>query len=368
MRAEAWIILFFVLITPLGFTGGIVATHDDVTTEEVASQVAEESHELEKQTRERLGIDPPANPWGEDEINILVVDRAGTDREYTPLVEESAAYWNRNFSATEFDDGQFVVHDSLPSDYTPEIRVEVVDDIEQCGTHQDGAVGCANVYSEVWSAEAPTIVRVEAGYSDNSTVDIVTHELGHTLGLRHGDAAEWPVMTPEVQYATVKKPNATERANPWQTDELLVYYQPVEKGQSLNETLVEQYDIALDYYSEDAAGGFVPEPVSLVRTETKQDAHITLGLADSVPSGDSTATWRGLDPDEDGELEYHTSATILIDQDVPTSEVSWHAGYSIGTTFGVANRSELPEPFRDPVAANQSTWHQAPETDIGLDN
>jgi hypothetical protein len=347
--------IIFIGLLPLIFTAGFIYTSDSVEPRDVASQLDDRAFEVEKQARERLGIAPPANPWGESQITVAVVDETNTNREFTPLIEQGVGYWNDNLSRLDYE-GQFTVTNT--SD--PDVRVRIVEEIDTCGVHDHtDAVGCAEVNNGVWSADRPTEVRIQRGYADESTKNIVAHEIGHTLGLRHEDAGEWAVMVPERDRATTPQPNATVQANPWASNTISVFYASrTNVSQSEQNKTEAAFDTALEYYSE-GADGFVPDDVEIRRTTDREEADIEIAISESVAGGNATATWRGIDEDKDDELETHTHATVLIESSVPPDQRGWYAGYMIGTTFGINDRSDLPPPFRDPDTANKSAWRES---------
>ena len=306
-----------------------------------------------------LFTEPPAqNPWATDEITVSIVSSSTPDRNYAPLVNQSLAYWNQNMSELGWE-GQFVY---VADAENPDVPVRIVDDVTAVGdeTHGD-EVGRAPVYNRTGIAtdSRMTDVQLKANLNDTSTVRVGIHEFGHTLGLRHEDTDEWPVMNATTAAATVDQPNATDRDNPWETDRLQIYYNDTTtpSGTIENDYVVGEFDEVLTFFS-NGADEAVPQEVELVRTTDPASADIEIQLVEAIDGGVSRPRWYGYDPDADGAFETYASGTIAIQKDVNQDHMAWHAGAGLYRLFGHTSDTELPRAFttRSRSADARQSW------------
>lgn len=283
------------------------------------------------------------NPWRESELTVAIDASVDPDREYAPLVRKALDYWEENGHRYA---GYPIRYEVVPNATNPDMIVRFVDSVEECGTEEHTA-GCAPVLTSPMQVDRPVEVRVMTSFSDPSTVQVLKHEFGHTLGLTHDDEPQ-SVMAARSQLTTPPQPNATDRALPWADPELTVYVDESGIDSHDRDEVFRQIRAALDYYDR-GAEGTVPENVSFVLIDDATAADVTISFIErsSCTTGSgSCGSVSGSDPDGDGALETYTHLRIsLVDVDVDAT--AWHVGYWIGFGLGFEDESEYPPPFID---------------------
>lgn len=295
----------------------------------------------------------PDNPYREETLTVVVENGAGDDRDVTPMVRQALDYWEAN---AERYAGYPVEYEIRPDAASPDLRVVYTNSITDCGSEEHTA-GCSPVIRGARQIDRPVSVRVQSGFSDRSTVEVLKHELGHTLGLRHGDEPR-EVMQAKSKLTTLPLTNATDRALPWD-DPTLTYH--VDYGSvppSERDETRRQIEAALGYFA-DGAEGTVPENVSFERTDDRAAADVTIRFDDSAPctqGSGSCGGLQGLDPDGDGAMERYTKLEITI-VDLDTDAVGWHVGSWLARGFGLS-ADERPPPLRsdDPDDRRSEWW------------
>lgn len=295
----------------------------------------------------------PDNPYRKATLVVGLENRGNASREFAPLVREALAYWEENADRYA---GYPIAYELRPDATEPDVAVTVVEDVD-CGEDIHVA-GCADVISEPGQFDPPVSVRVADGFTDRSTVDVLTHEFGHTLGLDHADEPQ-SVMAPERELTTLPRPDATERALPWEDPELAVYVDVSHLPGDEREEARQQVDAALGYFA-DGAEGTVPDNVTFVRTDNRSAAEVTVVAVESLecqPGGGSCGALSGTDPDDDGALETHARLEITF-ADLDTDAVAWHVGRWLGRGFGFDEEADYPPPLREDAgyAERRSEW------------
>ena len=281
-----------------------------------------------------------ANPWGADPIVVGVRDAAATGREWTPLVREATDYWESN--AERFA-GYAVDYEVRPDASDPDLIVEFVDEVPECDGAADAA-GCAPLIDDRRQIDRPETVFVRTGFGDDSTVLVTEHELGHTLGLTHEDAPEGVMASRSVLY-TEPRPNATERAFPWDDAEFTVYVDAANATDPAGAR--RQVDHALAYYEDGVEG--MPTNLSFTTVDDPEAADVVVRSVETSPCGEGAASCgatTGPDPDGDGAIETYSRLRISL-VDLDTDAVAWHVGYWLAYGFGAEDDAEKPPPFRD---------------------
>ncbi|MGQ4554390.1 matrixin [Halobellus sp. GM3] len=279
------------------------------------------------------------SPWGADPIVVAVADAAGTGREWTPLVREAAAYWEER--AERFA-GYPVEYEIRPDASNPDLVVEFVDAVPECDGAADAA-GCAPLIEDRRQIDRPETVSVRTGFSDDSTVLVLEHELGHTLGLTHEDAPADVMASRSVLY-TEPLPDATERAFPWDDAEFTVYVDAANASDP--DAFRRQVRHALTYYEDGPPG--MPTNLSFTTVDSAA-AEIVVRPVETSPCGGGAASCgrtAGWDPDGDGAIETYSQLRVSL-VDLDADAVGWHVGYWMAHGFGAEADAEKPPPFRD---------------------
>ncbi|MFC6823879.1 matrixin family metalloprotease [Halopelagius fulvigenes] len=281
------------------------------------------------------------SPWGDDPIVVAIRDTADTGRNWAPLVREATAYWEENAERYAGYPVEYVVR---PDAANPDVVVQFVERVEDCENAAEAA-GCAPLIEHRRQIQRPAKVSIRTGFSDSSTVLVLKHELGHTLGLRHDDAPADVMASQSVLY-TETQPNATEREFPWDDGEFTVHVDA--SGATDPEAARRQVEHALDYYEGSPPG--VPDNVSFEYVSDPANAEVTVRFAETPPcsaEAASCAGTTGTDPDGDGVVETYTGLEIVLDDDTATDAVGWHVGYWMAYALGMEENWEKPPPFRD---------------------
>lgn len=292
------------------------------------------------------------NHFRQERLTVGVEAPPGDDRDYRPLVREALDYWEAN---AERYAGFPIRYDLAPDAADPDVTVRFVTGIDDCGSETHTA-GCAPIIDRPAQVNRPVQVRVRTNFSDDSTVQVLKHEFGHTLGLHHDDDPQ-SVMQPRSLLTTLPQRNATDRAMPWADPGLSVYVDDSNVSAREREETERQVAGALGYFA-DGADGTVPDNVSFTRTDDRSAADVVVVFADSAPcttGGGSCGELQGLDPDGDGELETYTRLRIVV-AGVDAEARGWHVGFWLARGFGLTD-DELPEPLAsDDSRVRRSDW------------
>ncbi|SFR69908.1 matrixin [Halogeometricum limi] len=290
------------------------------------------------------------SPWGSDPIVVAVRDPADTNRDWEPLVREATAYWEEH---AERYAGYPVDYEVRPTAENPDLVVEFVRTVPECDGSDDAA-GCAPLVTDARQIDRPETVSVRTGFSDESTVLVLEHELGHTLGLTHDDAPADVMSSRSVLYTT-EKPNATERDFPWSDGAFTVYVNTTNVDDAAAKR--QQVRHALDYYERGAPG--MPDNLTFTVVDDPAGADVVVEFAETSPCSPNAASCgatRGWDPDGDGAVETYSDVRIVL-VDLETDAVGWHVGYWLAFSLGAERDEEKPAPFRDASYSDRrSEW------------
>ncbi|MFC6960861.1 matrixin family metalloprotease [Halocatena marina] len=296
------------------------------------------------------------NPWGERTLTVAIKDETGNDRAFEPLVQNALAYWEQNSRKYA---GYQINYRLEPDAANPDVVVSFVPSIEECGVEEQ-VEGCAPYIRSPEEVNRPANVQVRSGYTDESTVKLLIHEFGHTLGLGHDDKPK-KIMAATTDLTTLPKPNVTERALPWDHSTLSVAVDLSGVPATDRATVNSQVDKAFAYYDQ-GADGTVPNRVSFRRVSNPEEADIVVQFTDDSPcqglKSGSCSVASGYDPDDDGATETYAKTRIVI-TNVEPKTVAWHVGNRLGEdAFGFDHPSDFPQPLRGnaPTETRRSNW------------
>jgi hypothetical protein len=284
----------------------------------------------------------PVDPYGGKTLVVAIDYEVDRTRDYAPLVRRALAFWEANASRHA---GYDVSYRLEPGAAEPDFVVSVVDRIGDCGSVDDHSAGCAPYITGPQQFSPPERIRVVQGLSDESTVQVLIHEFGHTLGLGHDDEPQ-SVMRARGRLATLPRTDARNRSYAWADDELTLYVD-VQNDAGDRPTVERQVRETIAYFDR-GADGTVPENVSFVRTSNRSRADVVVQVGGTNPcDGDSGSCRRirGLDPDVDNRLETYDRLEVYVFGLEPEA-VGWHVGRHLGYTLGLNEEAEYPQPLR----------------------
>ena len=299
-----------------------------------------------------LNDDERRHPFAGETVTVAV---DGTDRERA-LVADGLAYWTENASEYTGFSVRFRVvgPGSTPPGNGSDVRVQFDDTVTNCGDSNYPA-GCAPRLNASTSVDRPAAVQIQRGLADDATRLVVRHEAGHLLGLTHGDRPR-DVMAHETDLATLPRPNATERALPWNDSTLTVAIDNSTLGAGERERYAEEVAYGLAYV-EAGADGAVPSTVTARRVTDPAAADVTVRaeVTDGC-SGQSGSCLlvEGTDPDQDGAIETYTRAEIRL-VDLDTDAVSWHTARQFAGLFGTDDSPDSLDAAN--ATERRGAWH-----------
>ncbi|WP_411964761.1 matrixin [Haloferax sp. YSMS24] len=303
-------------------------------------------------TRAQTTTYPPASgygPWGSDPV-VVAVEAPNDGRDYESLVREATVFWEQNDARYLGYEVEYAVDADARN---PDMVLRFSETIPECSGQADAA-GCAPYITDRRQIDRPETVYVKTGFGDDSTVEIIEHELGHTLGLAHGDEPESLMNATGILY-TLPRTNATEKAFPWDDPNFTVYVDDTDANDP--EGARDQIRHAFDYYAEGAPG--MPDNLTFTYIDDPEAADIRVSFAEESPCGAGAASCGsvgGYDPDGDGAVETYDRARIVL-VDLDTDAVGWHVGYWMAEYLGAEDEADKPEPFRDATYSEQrSEW------------
>jgi hypothetical protein len=290
----------------------------------------------------------------------VTVAVAGDDAEsLRPQLAEALSFWESNLEHSRYSEITFEIVADVDE---ANIVIEPTEDLAVCGNRLDPeSVGCAPLPGDD-GFSGQTTIHIETGYTDESQVTILKHEIGHTLGLTHD--ASMDIMQPRLALTNLPQTDAVDKANPWEQETIHIHVNDSAVPEPIRDEHDNHVGHAIGYY-QDGGEGFFPENATLERTESPEDADITVTFGDRSDIGDrdqwSDATVYGTDSDDDGRLEVFTEADIQLAYNVEGDYgiTSYNLGYWIAYSFA-AQPGEYPPPWeQDDITYEDHWWQRA---------
>lgn len=269
-----------------------------------------------------LRPDLPDNPWRKEPIVIGIDSSADPDRNYSAQVIDAVEYWHEIGEGRTAWSPNFTIH---PDAKSPDIVIRFVNEIQSCGT-EDGnvTIGCARVLQPDSTPSEPEIVLINIGLTNESTYRTARHELGHTLGLNHGEGPG-EVMQPYDQVFN-------------QIVRVHIEFETTADHEKRDTR--RQMGYVFDYYSS-GADGFLTEDVEFASINDREAADIIIEV--NKGGSESRARFDGGD-------------FIIEINGINTNRRGWHIGYWFGFYFGANSTDELPPPFDEPESDSRTQW------------
>lgn len=215
---------------------------------------------------------------------------------------------------------------------------------DDCGYETDERnVGCAPLLDDRSPRSLPVVARIEAGYTSDATTNTTIHELGHILGIEHGEEP-MPLMANATVLPELSQPDARNRTNPWGRTNL-TYYIPDEF------TAAKQSQIrhAFDYFNW-GAGGAATVDWEFEETPRRSQADIVISEGNSndwaCPSEFlSCGLAYGLSPDSDRQLEEYTRYRLQIAGNAENDATGWWTAVWLHYATNSLVDGQLPDEF-----------------------
>lgn len=260
------------------------------------------------------------------------------------VFSRAVSYWNNRGNQYSTYPVHFV---HVYGDHDPDVIVEFVDEIDTCSGEEDidRVVGCAPMLSEPNSVRSPVTARIEIGYTQNAMTNTTIHELGHILGLKHGDEPA-SLMAAEAAVPELSQPDAVNLTNPWMKTNL-TYYVP----SSASPRARSQIDHGFRYIQR-SGDGAVTVDYQFTEVAEPEDADIVLSFSDSdnwvCPSDyPSCGTPWGVSPDNDRRLEQYTYYELEFAESLDEDAIAWHTAFWMFYATNSLENGDPPDKFLD---------------------
>lgn len=256
----------------------------------------------------------PDNPYGSAELVVGFEDSSTREVDRTDVVQSALSYWSANASTYAGYDVTFRFDESAAE---PDIRIRLVDSIPRCGVESDPenvTLGCSPVPRE--TAPTPVEVRVRNDFSASSTERILRHELGHALGLGHGDEPEAVMAERQVAYPAT----------------LSYTYHVIEETSRHHPTGVNRQLAGAAEFLETGGNGTIASDVTVTEVESEADADLTVVLTDdegACPGEEVVCTegdWSCLDG---GGCAGRESGVTLTLARIRTDAIGWVVAFEL---------------------------------------
>lgn len=215
---------------------------------------------------------------------------------------------------------------------------------DDCGFVEDVShVGCAPLLDDSRPDSIPVTVRVEAGYTADATAETTMHEIGHVLGIEHGEEP-MPLMNESSVIPEVEQSDAVNRTNPWGRTNLTYYI-----GDGLTGEQEFYIRKAFDFFENGANGDAnIAWTFREVHFKGKADFIITEGSAvqwDCSADWPSCGTAYGLSPDADPWLEEYTRYELELDNPNDEEATAWWTAVWLYYATNSLDDGDLPDWF-----------------------
>lgn len=326
--------------TPIDDSSG-VGDEKEVTDE---TELSDNKNNSTNKNGDSSSRDTPVdrNPWGEKYIDVKINYEAESKHNYKTLTNESIEYWNNNIRKLGYGGKFRFAEDGDDVDVVVNIQEEV----------NGKTKGYAPINDGVNTANERSVIQIENNQKRLEAQSTLTHEFGHTLGLRHTDSLEWPIMY--SQYDSTYQPLYD---NHWQEDNILVYFDSSDETMAFGEQEVDEIRYAIEYINE-GADGYVNESVAVSRTNNKESADIVIEKVEDLSVSEDWVYryyWR-LYTKTDGGLHPGISGTIRIESGESSDYYSQYVAISLVELLGDPSKNGRPDPLSEPVDWG-TQWH-----------